>query len=178
MKKFTSVFLIIVFTILIFASFASPQIARDATNRITLLGSTTVTSGPTVTNGSAVTRMQEYTQGLMVLSVTANPSGSNRTLQVWVQTTADGSNWHDVVAFTAVTGNAGASAGSGGVYSAPWSSICGAALAPAILVNATTAASTTNCIPLGDQVRVTYKPSDSQSWTFSVTGFFRRMTTR
>ena len=72
----------------------------------TILSSTTETESGTGSSASIITAW--CTSVIFQLDVTAAATDAGDTLDVSVQTTIDGTNWFDVVAFTQVLGNGGA----------------------------------------------------------------------
>jgi hypothetical protein len=58
--------------------------------------------------GAAVSGLGEFAQLFLELDVTAAATAAGDTLDVFVQTTIDGTNWVDIAHFTQVLGNGGA----------------------------------------------------------------------
>lgn len=69
-----------------------------------LLASSTQTASGT---GTAVVDMGEWSVICWQLDLTAAASASGDTLDAYVQTTIDGTNWLDIVHFTQILGNGG-----------------------------------------------------------------------
>lgn len=128
----------------------------------TLLASTTATETST---GTAAVKIPDADNAIgFVLDVTAAATATGDTLNVYVQTKADGANWVDIVAFTQVVGDGGAVRHYGKVTAAVGTAMfeTGTAL---------TAGNVRNFI--GDEYRVRYDitdvTTDDASFTFSVT---------
>jgi hypothetical protein len=84
---------------------ASQYVGRGSRATQLLQASTT----QTVTGaGTAVAGLGEFTQLLLELDVTAAAAAVGDTLDVFLQTTIDGTNWVDIAHFTQVLGNGGA----------------------------------------------------------------------
>jgi hypothetical protein len=126
-----------------------------------LLASGTVTASGT---GAAVASLGEWSSIIWQLDVTAAAAAVGDTLDVYIQTTIDGTNWLDFVHFTQVLGNGGAKR-----Y-----------ITKTIASNTQTEYSTATALGaaavrhlFGDQYRVNYTVVDGgahgQSFTFSVT---------
>jgi hypothetical protein len=73
-----------------------------------LLAATTTAAGSATATGSAVHISGEPNGMAFILDVTAAAVAADDTLDVKVQCRLDGTNWHDVVAFTQCAGNGGA----------------------------------------------------------------------
>lgn len=116
-------------------------------------------------NGSAVSGLGKYSKLFFELDVTAAATEAGDTLDVFIQTTIDGTNWIDVVHFTQCTGDGGAKR-----YIAK----INASLAETMFENGTALAESAVRNILGDQYRVRWAivdvpTADNQSFTFSVT---------
>lgn len=85
------------------AALASPRPVKGAYEYVTFLASTTSAATAGV-NGSAL-RMPRAFAYAFVLDVTDAANDVTDTLDVFIQTKADGANWLDVVHFTQVLGN-------------------------------------------------------------------------
>ncbi len=138
------------------------RIARPAHLATTLLAS----AAQTTTNaGASAVRIPDAANGVaFVLDVTAAATDAGDTLDVFVQTMIDGTNWVDVVAFTQVVGNGGTKRHIAKVS---------ADAAQAMFENgsALSAGSVRNLV--GDEWRVRFAiadvSADDASFTFSVT---------
>lgn len=113
--------------------------------------------------GAAVSGLGEWRNLILQLDVTAAATDSGDTLDVFVQTTVDGTNWIDVYHFTQVLGNGGAKRYYGKI------------LADAALTEFENAASLSAAggrAIVGDQYRVRWAITDASttnaSFTFSV----------
>lgn len=73
-----------------------------------LLAATTTAAGSATATGSAVSIPGSPNAMAFVLDVTAATVAADDTLDVKIQCRLDGTNWHDVVAFTQCVGNGGA----------------------------------------------------------------------
>lgn len=127
----------------------------------TLLASTTATETST---GTAAVKIPDADNAIaFILDVTVAATEAGDTLDVFIQTKLDGTNWVDVVAFTQVVGNGGAVRHFG--------KIC-AGVTTAMFEDgdALSAGSVRNF--LGDEYRVRYAitdaGTDNASFTFSV----------
>lgn len=115
--------------------------------------------------GTAATTIKDPIGGIVFeLDLTAAATDAGDTLNVYVQTTVDGTNWVDVVAFTQCLGNGGAKR-----YFAKLS-----ATEPQTMFENATALTAGNVRHLiGDQWRVRWDITDAStanaSFTFSVT---------
>lgn len=134
----------------------------------TILASSARTA--TSTGETAVSGLGEFTQAEFQLDVTAAATEAGDTLDVYVQTTIDGTNWIDVVHFTQVLGNGGAKRYVAKINGTEPQAMFenGTALAAGAVRNI-----------LGDQYRVRYAivdvvTADNQSFTFSVKGNFSK----
>ena len=74
----------------------------------TLLAATTTVAGTATATGAAVHIQGSPNAMAFVLDVTAATVAADDTLDVKIQCRLDGTNWHDVVAFTQCAGNGGA----------------------------------------------------------------------
>lgn len=113
--------------------------------------------------GTAVTGLGEWRVLILQLDVTAAATDAGDTLDVYVQTTIDGTNWVDVYHFTQVLGNGGAKRYYGKL-------IWDAALTE--FENAAALAAAGGRAIVGDQYRVRWAITDADadcSFTFSVT---------
>lgn len=145
-----------------------------------------------ITGLAAVTRVQNFTQGMFILNVTDTPliaeaagDGFVSELEVWVQTSPDnGTTWTDVVKFDTV--NAGSNPDDHITYAAPqgvgkqiaiWNSnVDDESEAVDVFVpNATSIADgTVRNIPLGNQLRVAYSATGAtRAWDFTVVALLR-----
>jgi hypothetical protein len=139
---------------------ASQYVGRASRQNQVLQASQTVTQTGT---GSAVAGLGEWAQLNLQLDVTAAANVAGDTLDVFVQTTIDGTNWVDIAHFTQVLGNGGAKR-----Y---FSKILAAAALTEFENGAALAAAAQRAI-VGDQYRVRWAVVDGgahgQSFTFSV----------
>lgn len=129
---------------------------------VVLLPSTTTAAAGVTGTGSAVTDMGEWKVLILQLDVTAAATDVGDTLDVYVQTTVDGTNWVDIYHFTQVLGNGSAKRYYGKLV---WD----AALTE--FENATALAAAGGRAIVGDQYRVRYAQVDADSdatFTFSV----------
>ena len=128
-------------------------------NNVTLQASTTETA---TGNGTAVRMQRALNAVVLVLDVTAAATAAADTLNVFVQTKADGTNWLDVAHFTEVLGNGGAKR---------YVTKLTAALATAEFENGTAlgAAAVRNIIGDDWRVRWAVVSDTAPSFTFSVT---------
>lgn len=76
------------------------------TANVTLLASGAVTA--TSTGTTAVKNLPDHDAAVFQLDLTAAATDADDTLDVYVQTTIDGTNWLDIVHFTQALGNGGA----------------------------------------------------------------------
>lgn len=120
----------------------------------------------TSTGTTAITGYGCYTSAVFELDVTAAATAAGDTLDVFIQTSVDGTNYVDIVAFTQVLGDGGAKR-----YYAKVNS--GVALT--MFENATALSAGVRNI-LGDKYRVRWvlvdATTDDASFTFSVTANF------
>ena len=135
----------------------------NLTNLVLLAsGARTVTAG---TNGTAVAGLGEWRVLNLQLDVTAAATEVGDTLDVYVQTTIDGTNWVDIYHFTQCVGNGSAKRYFGKIV---WD----AALTE--FENATALGAAAGRAIIGDQYRVKYviveaNANANSSFTFSVT---------
>lgn len=140
----------------------SPQsfIGLAHVNPVVLLASAARTATGT---GDAVTGMGGFRCLQAQLDVTAAATATGDTLDVYLQTTIDGTNWVDIAHFTQVLGDGGAKR-----Y---FAKVVGEA-ALTEFENATALGAAANRALLGDQCRVrwaiTDATTDDASFTFSV----------
>lgn len=130
---------------------------------VVLLPSTTTAAGAVTGTGSTVTDMGEWKVLILQLAVTAAATDVGDTLDVFVQTTVDGTNWTDIYHFTQILGNGGAKRYLGKL-------IWDAALTE--FENGASLAAAGGRAIIGDQYRVRYAQVDANSngtFTFSVT---------
>lgn len=131
-----------------------------------LAGQVLVASGIVTADGTgtAVGNFGEWRVLCLQLDVTAAATGSGDKLDVFLQTTIDGTNWIDVYHFTQVLGNGSAKRYYGKL-------IWDAALTE--FENATALAAAGGRAIIGDQYRCRWAVTDAgthvQSFTFSVT---------
>lgn len=138
------------------------NVKRDH-DAITLLAATTTAAGAVDTAGAAVRLPGMVNAFAFTLNVTAAATDVVDTLDVYVQTMLDGTNWVDVVHFTQVLGNGGALRYIAKIVAqiAQAEFEVGTALGAAAIRNL-----------LGDEWRVRYVQVDADtdaSFTFSVT---------
>lgn len=129
---------------------------------VALLPSTTTPAGASTGTGAAVADMGEWKALILQLDVTAAATDVADTLDVYVQTTVDGTNWVDIYHFTQVLGNGGVKRYFGKIV---WD----AALTE--FENAASLAAAGGRSIVGDQYRVRYVQVDADSdatFTFSV----------
>jgi hypothetical protein len=130
----------------------------------TLFPSTTVTATGT---GDAITSLGEFGALVCQLDVTAAATEAGDTLDVYVQTTIDGTNWIDIIHFAQILGNGGAKR-----YYAKL--VWDAALTE--FENAASLAAAAQRSIFGNQYRVRYAitdaSTDNASFTFSVQALF------
>lgn len=127
-----------------------------------LLAATTTAGGAQTGTGTAVTGLGEWKVMILQLDVTAAATDAIDTLDVFVQTTIDGTNWVDIYHFTQVLGNGSAKRYYGKLV---WD----AALTE--FENATALGAAGGRAIVGDQYRVRYAQVDAgsnASFTFSV----------
>lgn len=114
--------------------------------------------------GSAVANLGEFRALVLQFDVTAAATAAGDTLDVYVQTTIDGTNWVDIHHFTQVLGNGGAKRYFAKV-------VAEAALTE--FENATALGAAANRAIVGNQYRVRWvvvdATTDDASFTFSVT---------
>lgn len=129
-------------------------------NNIELLASATKTATGT---GNSVSGLGRYEQLVFQLDLTAAATDVGDTLDVYIQTTVDGTNWVDIYHFTQCLGNGGAKRYFGKL-------VASAALTE-FETGAALAAAGGRAI-LGDQFRVRWAITDAgtanASFTFSV----------
>lgn len=133
--------------------------AKKAHEAVMLLESAARTETGTA---SSSVRMPVMQAAAFVLDVTADESTANDTIDVFVQTKIDGTNWVDVVHFTQHAGNAGAKR-----YTAKLTSH----LATTEFENGTALGAAAVRHLIGDEWRVRWDVTDdseSASFTFSV----------
>lgn len=153
------------------AQISPSGVIRGGAVRVELLSSAART---TDSQGSAVTRMQNFRQGLIFLDITAAATETADTLNVYIQTSPDGTDWCDVGSFAQQAGD----------LTTPvrrlltWSSYSLPTADEGACTDATLAAGTMNQGPIADTLRVKWDITDSTttgnlSFTFGVTGYFR-----
>lgn len=131
----------------------------------------TLFSGTQTTSSSFVVAAPQFSRiraAVFQLNVTAAATAAGDTLDVYVQTAVDDTNWDDIVHFTQVLGNGGAKT---------FLAYLNATLVPATPIHAPqnkALAVGVNQGPVGDGLRVawTIASSSSPSFTFSVKGAF------
>ena len=140
---------------------ASALFYCGGTNRqaVILSPSATVTASGT---GTAVSQLGEFVAFYLQLDVTAAATASGDKLDVYLQTTIDGTNWLDIYHFTQLAGNGGAKR-----YFAKFI----AADALTEFENGTALIASGGRAILGDSYRVRWAVTNSSapSFTFSVT---------
>lgn len=143
---------------------ASQYCGRPNATNITLQAAAAQTA---TGNGSAVDGLGEFEQATWQLELTAAATDVGDTLDVFIQTTVDGTTWLDIVHFTQMLGNGGAKRYIAKTNAAqPLTMIeTGTALAAAAVRNL-----------FGDQYRVRWAITDADadcSFTFSVKANFQ-----
>ena len=137
-----------------------PLLSKKAFDSTTVLASQTTS---TTNTGTAAVKLPYPPVALaFVLDVTAAATDAVDSLDVYVQTKLDGTNWVDMVHFTQVVGNGGAKRFIAKVS---------ASLAEALFNNANTLATGNVRHLLGDEYRVRWDITDADSncsFTFSV----------
>lgn len=83
---------------------AGGLLTKGVQDAVTLLASGTVIATSTGTAAVALPRPDNAV--VFVLDVTAGGTDATDAIDVFVQTTLDGTNWFDIVAFTQIVGNA------------------------------------------------------------------------
>lgn len=116
--------------------------------------------------GTAVTDLGEWNQVTAQLEVTAAATAVGDLLDVFLQTSIDGTTWLDIIHFTQVLGNGGAKRYIGKIDAAT-------ALTMYETGTALSAAAVRNIV--GDQYRVRWAitSASAPSFTFSVTANFK-----
>lgn len=138
------------------------MLAKRFADRVTLASVTTAAGAIAAGTGDAVHLPGMVNGFAFELDVTAAATDADDTLDVYVQTTLDGTNWIDVVHFTQCVGNGGAKRHIGKVLAGAAETMfeAGAALAAGSVRNL-----------LGDKWRVKYVQVDADSdgtFTFAV----------
>src|SRR5262245_3649954 len=137
-----------------------PLLTKKAFDATTVLASQTTS---TTNTGTAAVKLPYPPSALaFVLDVTAAATDVVDTLDLYVQTKLDGTNWVDIIHFTQVVGNGGAKRFIAKVS---------ASLAEAMFNNATVLGGGTVRNLLGDEYRVRWDITDADfncSFTFSV----------
>lgn len=172
MKKF-NMFLVLLFALWILAipeiGQAQQSVCRQQGSRqVTLRTSAALTA---TANGSTIGQLQDCKEAMLILDVTTASLGTDDALNVYLQTTPDGTNYTDVVAFTQVVG-------STVQRIARWTSRTVPTDPEGALEAAALTAGTVEQGPAGRLWRVRSVVSDSgttgnSSWTYSVVGYFR-----
>lgn len=134
--------------------------APNIQNQILLASGARTATG----TGEAVSGLGEYSSIVFQLNLTAAATDAGDTLDVYVQTTVDGTNWVDIVHFTQMLGNGGAKRFFGKINR-------GAAMT--MFENGTALGAAAIRDIFGDQYRVRWAITDAStqnaSFTFSVT---------
>lgn len=172
MEKFLSLLLALSLILshgVLYAQISPSGVIRGGATRITLLAS----AARTADGNSATSRMQNFRQGIIQLDITAAATEVADTLNVYVQSSPDGTNWCDLISFTQATGTGGAVR-----RVARWNSYAAVTTAEGACTDATLAAGSVSQGPIADQIRVKWDITDSTitgnlSFTFSVIGYFR-----
>lgn len=177
------VLLLAVLFLLLIPQALQAQVIRGDFVQVELLASTTPTASTPVVEatGSTISRMQNFKEAVIVLNATASPysAGAGQLLRVWVQHSADsGTTWTDLLRFADLDGTTSSpkryAYWSSSLAAGPWVTSLVADVERG-LENRSIAAGTVNMGPIGSQLRVVYNyASTTASWTFNVTGFFRR----
>lgn len=145
--------------------------------RVSLQGSGEVTRGQSPYQSSAVTRMQNFKEALILLDVTAVSGAASHTLDVCVQTTVNGTDFYDVGCFGQVTTSTTQRIIRWHSY--PGSTVTGEEQVPVTGAAppwgaSGLAASTVRQGPVGDQWRViSTLVGSTAAYTYSVSGVFR-----
>lgn len=143
---------------------------QQGSRQATLRSSAALTA---TASGSSVGQLQDCKQAIFVYDVTVASTGTADALNVYIQSSPDGTNWVDVVSFSQTTGSAALQ------RVARWTATAAAPTTPeeALQSSALTAGSVAQG-PGGRLWRVRSVVSDTSptgdsSWTFSVIGYFR-----